>query len=165
MYRKGRKGAEHLNSFFLSLALIVDQCKKYCIFPTHIDTDHFFLKLNAFKKDKISRGALFFPQRPNYPTGMSGKFCQELATLGGRYHRYRASASIIRIRTVWLLQRMRRGKRHNLQLLITSLCPLDRRLLLSCRSLFCRIAKPLGNPLIFLCNRSSLRQRQLADKD
>jgi hypothetical protein len=54
---------------------------KYFYFPTHTDKNRIFLKPNSFKMGKLLADRIFFPQRPNFSSGLAEKFWKELATL------------------------------------------------------------------------------------
>jgi hypothetical protein len=51
------------------------------IFPLTQTKMVFFLSPNSFKKLKFTRGKNFFPQRPNFSSGLAEKFSKKLATL------------------------------------------------------------------------------------
>jgi hypothetical protein len=55
--------------------------KKYCYFSTYSDKNSVFLELKFLQKGKLLGDRIFYPQRPNFSSGLAEKFCKELATL------------------------------------------------------------------------------------
>jgi hypothetical protein len=83
--QKGPKRGRILTKLFpFSYPHSREAFKKKCHFATHKDKSSVFLKPKFLQKGKIIGGPNFFPQRPNFSSGLAEKFCNELALMRTR---------------------------------------------------------------------------------
>jgi hypothetical protein len=75
-FEQERPNFDKIVALFLT-PLILGKCPRNIVFATHTDN-----KFKVLQKGKITGGSNFFPQRPNFSSGLAEKFCKELATLG-----------------------------------------------------------------------------------